>query len=480
MKHIIHCHQPYDLNKGGTVGYLSSLCDGFREFNPSFSTQNGIQCDFVFPEENVTNQLLHSPLDERLFHTQNYAVTTCTKHLLLQRQEWFRQIIPQSERSKIDFPNTASIHIHGAYNFFPIYNALIRAGVASRVVKILTTHNPTKPTIEDMELTCRVVKWRNDDKSMFEYYLNERDKWAFTLADALLFPSQESMEGYFLRWAEFKDIIKNKPIYFALTGTRTKPISIDKQTLRQQLQIPSNAKVLVYIGRFAKIKGFDTLLQSAKELIAKDSNLYFVAVGEDMPKQLNSPQWIQISHTKTPQDYINLSDACLSPGRGNYFDLSMIEILSLGKPLICSYVGGARWLENKTSGVIYSQSQDADSIIKAVERFKSLSTQEVAKMSQDNLALYKKHLTRDNFQKQYCQAVDKIHNDFQINKHTFALSFANLECIIKPDIHNPTPQTPNKKYKKLKKLIRTPHLFFIDFLKKRSKKNERHLANYRR
>ncbi len=36
LKHYIHCHQAFDLKKGGSVGYISSLCEAFRRYNDFF------------------------------------------------------------------------------------------------------------------------------------------------------------------------------------------------------------------------------------------------------------------------------------------------------------------------------------------------------------------------------------------------------------------------------------------------------------
>lgn len=49
LKHYIHCHQSFDLLKGGSVGYISSLFQGFTENNPLFQIQEDLQCCFLFP-----------------------------------------------------------------------------------------------------------------------------------------------------------------------------------------------------------------------------------------------------------------------------------------------------------------------------------------------------------------------------------------------------------------------------------------------
>ncbi|MCE7150705.1 glycosyltransferase family 4 protein [Campylobacter coli] len=490
LKHYIHCHQAFDLKKGGSVGYISSLCEAFRRYNDSFLTDKKTKCSFLFPDiptdQYIPNDILEIIVEQRFKYTQNYHIKTVSKNLLQKRQDWFREIIPFSEYVKIDPKNIASIHIHGAYNFLPIYNSLIRLGVDSRVVKILTTHNPYQPTMEDMYLTCRNMKWRNDDKEMFYYYFNERDKWAFKLADCLFFPTEESLEGYYKLWPEFASLIKNKPIYFCPTGTAINKPADDKKFLKESLNIPKDAKIFLYLGRFIDVRGYDILIDAAKQIISKNDKIYFIVVGEKHVVPINSKQWIQIPFTDKPQEYINIADACLCPNRGSLFDLSMIEFLAFGKPIICSYVGGYRWLGNKTSGVLYSSVEDIDKFADNILLFSQFSREKINKMQNDNLNLYKKCLSLNSFQENYCNTIDNIYRDFGISKKMYSISYCDKASVFSLNADNKkeffTKGEPVIKSleiakkveskqeifnRKFKKLMRNPYVFFKDFLIKR-------------
>ncbi|WP_257936702.1 glycosyltransferase, family 4 [Campylobacter lari] len=490
LKHYIHCHQGYDLKKGGSVGYISSLFSAFLQNNPSRLTQMGTECCFLFPNilphERISNDLLSDIIERRFCYTQQYFKDMVSSHLLKKRQEWFREIIPFSEYAKIDSKNIASIHIHGAYNFLPVYNSLIRLGVESRVVKILTTHNPYQPTMEDMYLTCRNTKWTEADKEMFRYYFNERDKWAFKLADCLFFPTEESLEGYYKLWPDFPLLIKDKPIYFCPTGTDINKPVFDKKILRESLDIPNDAKVFLYLGRFIDVRGYDILINAAKKIISKNDRIYFVVVGEKQTVQIQSKQWIQIPFTDKPQEYVNMADACLCPNRGSLFDLSMIEFLAFGKPIICSYVGGYRWLENKTSGMLYSSVEDIDKFADNILLFSQFSNEKVNKMQDDNIKLYKKCLSLNSFQENYCGTIDNIYRDFGISEKIYNISYCDKTAVFLTNVDSKREflikEEPKVKsleivkkadskqevfYRKFKKLIKNPYLFFKDFLRKR-------------
>lgn len=488
LRHYIHFHQGYDTNKGGTVGYNSILLNSFRNYNKNFKTRNGIECCFLYPDigptERLNNDILNNIIDLRFGYTQEYKNENISDNLIKIRKNWFKEILPLELYSKVNTHEISSIHIHGAYNFLPIYNSLAKMGVDSKVLKILTTHNPFKPEVEDLELSNRNNTLNQNMIDMLRFFFKERDYWAFRLADALIFPSEYSIEGYYETWPEFKDIIKNKKIFFTTTGTKEKESSTTKEKKRKELNIPNNAKVFLYLGRFIKIRGYDLLIETAKHILKKENNIYFVVVGENREKVISHKNWIQIPFTDSPGDFINMADACLCPNRGSLFDLSMIEILSLSKPLICAKVGGYKFLEKKTSGVIYFEKENIFDFVSAIEKFLTLNQIEIDKMGQENRKLYDTELNLESFQKNYCNTIDEIYDYFKISSNSYSFAdkthlfplekeLQNIPLIKKEQItHKTNPIVPVNlknqrveiKNKKIRKLVYSPKLFFKDML----------------
>ncbi|WP_267523138.1 glycosyltransferase family 4 protein [Campylobacter sp. MG1] len=490
-RHYIHFHQGYDINKGGTIGYNSILLDSFRCYNKNFKTNNGIECAFIYPNikptERLNNELLRDIIDLRFQYTQEYKNEKINNNLIKIRKNWFKEILPLELYSKINTHEISSIHIHGAYNFLPIYNSLAKMGVDSKVLKILTTHNPFKPEVEDLELSNQNNTLNQNMIDMLSFFFKERDYWAFRLADTLIFPSEYSIEGYYETWPEFKDIIKNKKIFFTTTGTKEKKSNTTKKIKRKELNIPNNAKVFLYLGRFIKIRGYDLLIEAAKHILKKEDNIYFVVVGENREKVMNHKNWIQIPFTDSPGDFINMADACLCPNRGSLFDLSMIEILSLAKPIICAKVGGYKFLENKTSGVIYFEKENIFDFINAIEKFLTLNQINIDKMGQENRKLYDTELNLENFQRNYCNTIDEIYDYFKISSNNYSFAdkthlfplekeVKNIPIIKKEQktpiidsvvqkVNNVIPVENQKiKNRKIRKLVYSPNLFFRDML----------------
>lgn len=416
MQHYIHCHQPYDMNKGGSVGYVSSLILSMQN-NNNYISKKGVKHSFIIPNmHEAPNYFCKELLSNDTFHEIETYKSYNTNGFIKNKNAWFNSIIPLQEIIKISLKEVKSIQIHGGYNFLPIYNSLKLLGLEKKVVKILTTHNPYKSEIEDMELVTRNRKWKDTELQDFRYIFDRRDYYSYSLADALVFPTEYSMEGYYNTWPEFRKIIKNKKVYFCLTGTEKKEVSLNKTHMRQSLNIPENDIVFLFLGRFIKIRGYDILIEGAKKIFEQNHNIHFVVAGEQRQNPaLEHENWHEIPFVTNPGDYINMADACITANRGSYFDLSMIEILSIGTPLISSSVGGYKWLKDKTDGVLFFEKEDVNGFIEQINKFISLNSKIKDDMKKHNQALYDTKLDIKFFGENYLDTIDQLYEDFNIS-----------------------------------------------------------------
>lgn len=431
MKHYIHCHQGIDLNKGGTVGYLSSLLDGMQRLN-TFESPNHIQHSYLFPDIGPDDRLPNVPIELLKHESPFEEAYEDTYHLKFDnRQSWFHSVIPPSEALKIDIKKISSVHIHGAYNFLPVYNFLRMCGIENDVVKILTTHNPWKPALEDLfhfnkNKTPEEIERDVAKEAGYRHFLNLRDDFAFRMSDALFFPCEHSVEGYSESWPEFDSIIKDKKVYYGVTGTEAKEVTIPRAALRATYDIPDDAIVFLYLGRFIPMRGFDLYAEVAEKIIKNNKNVYFLAVGEEKEKPvIDNEQWIEVAYTTSPGDYLNMADACVMANRGSYFDLGMVEALAQGIHLIASDIGGYKYLRGKTSGVSYIEPGSASSLFDACVSFIEQDTSEHQRGKQDNLDLYQKEMTPEKFAEGYFAAIDQLYEDFDIEEPNRSIAKLN-------------------------------------------------------
>jgi len=408
------------MNKGGTVGYLSSLLDGMQRLG-TFTSENGLRHAFLFPDIGPDGRLPMVPIEHLRFNTPFSSAYEDTHHQkFFDKSEWFHSSIPLSEALKVNLKKITSVHIHGAYNFLPVYNFLKLCGIENDVVKILTTHNPWKPELEDVfhfnkSKTPEQIQRDLPKEAAYRHYLKQRDDFAFRMSDALFFPSEHSMDGYYKSWPEFEEIVKDKPIYFATTGTEAKEVNVPRSEMRKSLGIPEDARVFLYLGRFIPMRGFDLYAEAAQRILKKHKNAYFLAVGESRSKPaVSHERWIEVGHTSSPGDFLNMADACVMANRGSYFDLSMVEALAQGIHLVAAKVGGYKYLEGKTSGVGFFEPESQEGLVQSCDDFCQMSLEDISNGKQDNLALYAKEMTPEKFAQGYQKTIDKMYKDLDI------------------------------------------------------------------
>jgi len=384
-----------------------------------FRTPGGIQQTFLFPPEKTPYQHIHFLKNTGLypqaddydpkFHDLSFIKNELNRH--------FYSIIPPHQSIRINLSNITSIHAHGPYCFNPIFNFLHICGIEDDVIKILTPHNPAQPTCEELESAkIYLPKHKLDD---FRAIHNYRDEIAFERADALIFPCKESLEGYYETWPKFKDLIRNKPLYFTPTGVTKKSPSIPNESLKKSLNIPNHAKIILYIGRFMDVRGFNMFVDSAKLILSnKKNNVYFIAVGkqDNSRKLIDDPRWIEHKFTHNPIDFISMADACVAVGKYHFFDISMLETLSTGTIYIAPYSSGSKYIHNKTTGVLYFDPGSLDSFASTILKFLKITNKEILTMKQDNIKLYNEEFTESLFAERYLDLYDKIYNYFGVNK----------------------------------------------------------------
>lgn len=314
----------------------------------------------------------------------------------------YMRLYGRTHKAVVDLNNYDIVHFHNVSDMYSCKDSLEK--YKGKV--ILTSHAPNRPSLSVFQMLSpfeqKYMKWFY--KRMFDM-----DVYAFNRADYIVFPCPEAEEPYYNNWDYYKEFKKSNSHKYIYIPTGINPCSpkVGKSEVRQRYGIPEEAFVFCYVGRHNEIKGYDTLKELGLELL-KDKNVYFLVAGKEEPiKGLVHGRWIEVGWTNDPHSIICASDVFILPNRETYFDLIMLELISLGAIVLCSHTGGNKFFEKyKPNGIIqYSTKQEA--IVKAQELMK-LTNDDKKKLQNYNVKMYKEYFTSEVFTSAYLEFLDKI------------------------------------------------------------------------
>ena len=154
------------------------------------------------------------------------------------------------------------------------------------------------------------------------------------------------------------DADKIHVIYNAIDANRFQPASeASRHATRQQLTLPQNATVMIYVGSGFERKG----LKAAIEAIAR-SDRYLIVVGQDkqlkryqqLANQLNCLDRLRfVGVQQDVQPFYHAADALLLPTLYDPFPNVVLEAMACGLPVITSTgCGGAEFIEAGQQGFV--------------------------------------------------------------------------------------------------------------------------------
>lgn len=290
-----------------------------------------------------------------------------------------------------------AIHFHRTIDLYRCKTEL--EGYKGKVV--LTSHTPSASFVEIVSGIAPV--YRTIFKRGLEL-LKKVDEFAFDRADILIFPCESALEPYAHTWPNFDEVYRRNASKFCYIPTGIKPCSLNKtpNEIRKKYSIPEDAFVLAYVGRHNIVKGYDSLVRAGRAILDRFSDVYVLVAGKEEPiKGLEDPRWIEVGWINTPHDLIGASDAFVLPNKETYFDLILLEVLSLGKPVILTNTGGNKYFKQfETNDLFYYGKEEElisqlDALVNRRNRDKKLL------VSENNKQIFFENFTADIFFEQY-------------------------------------------------------------------------------
>lgn len=163
--------------------------------------------------------------------------------------------------------------------------------------------------------------------------------------------------------------------------------SIDRASARQKLGISTEAEVILYVGRFDRRKGIETLVRAAATSNLRNRpNLHLIIAGGSQPGRSDGIERDRIegivnecglsSCTTFPGRldetvlpvYYAAADVCVVPSHYEPFGLVAIESMACRTPVVASDVGGLKFtVVSEVTGLLVPP-KDENAFARAIER----------------------------------------------------------------------------------------------------------------
>lgn len=306
-------------------------------------------------------------------------------------------------QSIVDLNQYDIVHFHHTRAMYEIRQSLdVYKGIT-----ILTSHSPVPLSREiyDEQLT----KFEKIVMEKFYSKLIKMDEYAFNRADIILFPCEEAEEPYINNWDDYRSIrerMKNRYVYIP-TGIPASQAKRTRSKVRNELNIPENSFIISYVGRHNYVKGYDQLRLIGKKILEVDDCWVVVAGKEGPLTRLDNGRWIEVGWTNDAHSYISASDVFVLPNKETYFDIVMLEVLSLGQIVIASRTGGNKYYEKIGAPGVFLYNS-IDEAVELIKKVKEMSIEQRQYLGLSNKKLFEERFTDKQYVKSYLELLGRL------------------------------------------------------------------------
>jgi len=146
----------------------------------------------------------------------------------------------------------------------------------------------------------------------------------------------------------------------------------------------------------------------------EDITVLVAGAANPMISAPNHPRWIELGWHDYPGDVLAASDVYVLSNRMTYYDLVLIEALSMKTPVVASATGGNKSIATLTDGAINlfdgSETDLLDKMIRTLD-VRQNGTQHTLKKLDD---AYQQYFTPKKFAARYESVIRDIYSDYKI------------------------------------------------------------------
>lgn len=242
------------------------------------------------------------------------------------------------------------------------------------------SHCPTDMTNEFI-LTDSSSHWPKNIKTQMRRQLLLEELRQYELSDGLICPTVYALENYFEGHPDLRQKFERIAKFEILSGVRK----------LEKVISSANPKKVTYLGRFHESKGFDLFLE-ASDVSRTQIDWQCGGFGQLESNIKNYSKVTNLGWITNVESVLSETAVLIVPNRTTYFDLVILEAISIGIPVITTNTGGNR-VFNSSSNFILCDCNSKD-IGEAVD---CLITENSSGYSLENERLYESTYTLEKF-----------------------------------------------------------------------------------
>lgn len=202
--------------------------------------------------------------------------------------------------------------------------------------------------------------------------------------------------------------LKEKEIKVIYNGIDTQVFKpVDKATARQELGLPMEKKVILFLSSMGKgnmFKGGQYLDEIARRYVPKKEVVFLCVGGKPANQTETETNIIYLDKTADKAllaKYYSASDIFLFTSLADNFPLVILEAMACGLPVVAFDVGGVKEAVNHLQNGYIAGYKDIDELGKGLEYVFGLSPQQYSAISRDNRRKVEENYTLEIMTKNY-------------------------------------------------------------------------------
>ncbi len=420
-KHIIYFDSYLDVRAGGPSGYLANLDYGLNQIPKSSNFEIQIHARERGHDKHKRNSAWKNFILMLKQHSKLFSNVYASLHPKYNKDlakacefyECVKDDVIQDSEIFLD-PSIRSVHCHSFTIALLVDNTLKKLGIRDKIKLMLTSHSPEAPS---MELTNSYLErgFQKERLTRLTKACEVAERRAFAVSDILVFPCKEAMEPYIQTIDGFETLIKEKDVRFIPTGSIGLTPNITRELAREKFDVKDNDKVVCFIGRHNEVKGYSFLVEVAPDILQQRENVLFLIAGKatGQIQSPNSSRWRELGWID-PAELLLAADLFVLPNKRTYFDLVLIEALSVGIPILASATGGNKNVFAQTDAITLYSPENHRDFIEKLKKLVNLTEEERGQIVQKCRLAYKTQYSAEAFATNYLHLIKQIYKDYNV------------------------------------------------------------------